>query len=149
MRHYQVRDVMTANPMTVTPATPLKNVADILVRGRIGVVPVLTPHGRVAGAVAEGDLLRKEQLQRDPDGGHSVHLPYRTRRDIATAETAGELMDRYPPTAQAETSAAEAARLMDRHQSRFLLVTGEDGKLLGVVTAPDLVRFSSARTRPS
>ena len=43
MRHYQVRDVMTANPMTATPATPLTNVADILVRGRIGVVPVLTP----------------------------------------------------------------------------------------------------------
>src|SRR6266566_3903564 len=120
MRHYQVRDVMTANPMTVTPATPLKNVADILVRGRIGVVPVLTPQGRVAGVVAEGDLLRKEQLQRDPDGRHSMHLPYRTRRDIATAETAGELMD--------------------RHQTRFLLATGEDGKLLGVVTARDLLR---------
>ena len=99
MRHYQVRDVMTANPRTVTPATPLKNVADILVRGRIGVVPVLTPQGRVAGVVAEGDLLRKEQLQRDPDGRHSMQLPFRTRRDIATAETAGELMDRYPATA--------------------------------------------------
>jgi CBS domain-containing protein len=140
MRHYQVRDVMTANPMTVTPATPLKNVADILVRGRIGVVPVLTPQGRVAGVVAEGDLLRKEQLRRDPDGRHSLHLPYRIRRDIATAETAGELMDRYPPTVQADASVAEAARLMDRHQSRFLLVTGEDGKLLGVVTARDLLR---------
>ena len=140
MRHYQIRDVMTANPMTVTPATPLKNVADILVRGRIGVVPVLTPQGRVAGVVAEGDLLRKEQLQRDPDGQHSLHLPYRTRRDIATAETAGELMDRYPATVQADTSVAEAARLMDRHQCRFLLVTGEDGKLLGVVTAQDLLR---------
>jgi len=126
MRHYQVRDVMTANPMTVTPATPLKNVADILVRGRIAVVPVLTPQGRVAGVVAEGDLLRKEQLQRDPEGRHSMHLPYRTR-DIATAETAGELMDRYPPTVQADTSVAEAARLMDRHQSRFLLVTGKTG----------------------
>jgi CBS domain-containing protein len=140
MRHYQVRDVMTADPITVTPATPLKNVADILVRGRIGVVPVLTPQGRVAGVVAEGDLLRKEQLRRDPDGRHSMHLPYRIRRDIATAETAGELMDRYPATAQAETSVAEAARLMDRHQTRFLLVTGEDGKLLGVVTARDLLQ---------
>jgi len=140
MRHYQVRDVMTANPMTVTPATPLKNVADILVRGQIGVVPVLTPQGRVAGVVAEGDLLRKEQLQRDPDGRHSMHLLYRTRRDIATAETAGELMDRYPPTVPAGTSVAEAARLMDRHQTRFLLATGEDGKLLGVVTARDLLR---------
>ena len=140
MRHFQVRDVMTADPMTVTPATPLKNVADILVRGRIGVVPVLTPQGRVAGVVAEGDLLRKEQLQRDPDGRHSLHLPYRIRRDIATAETAGELMDRYPATVPAGTSVAEAVRLMDRHQCRFLLVTGEDGKLLGVATARDLLR---------
>ena len=141
MRHYQVRDVMTANPMTVSPATPLKNVADILVRGQIGVVPVLTPQGRVVGVVAEGDLLRKERLQRDPEGRHSMHLPYRTRRDIATAETAGELMDRYPATAPAGTSVAEAARLMDRHQTRFLLVIGEDGKLLGVVTARDLLRI--------
>jgi CBS domain-containing protein len=152
MRCYQIRDVMTADSMTVTPATPLKNVADLLVRGRIGVVPVLTPQGRVAGVVTQGDLLRKEQLQRDPDGRHSAHLPYRIRRDIATAETAGELMDRYPATAPADTSAPEAARLMDRHQSRFLLVTSEDGKLLGVVTARDLLRVflrpDGASTRP-
>jgi CBS domain-containing protein len=140
MRHWQVRDVMTANPMTVTPATPLKDVASILVRGRIGAVPVLTPQGRVAGLVAEADLLRKEQLQLDPDGRHFVHLPYRVRRDVATAETAGELMDSYPVTVPAETTVAEAARLMDRHQARYLLVTGEDGKLLGVVTAQDLLR---------
>jgi CBS domain-containing protein len=69
-----------------------------------------------------------------------MHLPYRTRRDIATAETAGELMDRYPATVPADTSVAEAARLMDRHQTRFLLATGEDGKLLGVITARDLLR---------
>jgi CBS-domain-containing membrane protein len=102
---------------------------------------VLTLQGQVAGVVAEGDLLRNEQLQWDPEGQHSMHLPYRIRRDIATAETAGELMDRYPATAPAGTSVAEAARSMDRHQSRFLLVTGEDGKLLGVVTARDLLRI--------
>ncbi len=140
MRHYRVRDVMTGGPFTVTPATPLKDVVGILVRGRIGAVPVLTPQGRVAGVVAEVDLLRKEQLKRDPDGGHSAHLPYRVRRAIATAETAGEIMNPYPATVQADTTVAEAARLMDRHQARYLLVTGEDGKLLGVVTAQDLLR---------
>jgi len=140
MRHYLVRDVMTVDPVTVTPATPLKDVAEILISGRIGVVPVLTPQGRVAGVVAEGDLLRKERLQRDPDGRHSAYLPYRIRRDIATAETAGELMDRYPATAPVDTSVAEAARLMDRHQCRFLLATGEDGKLVGVVSMRDLLR---------
>jgi CBS domain-containing protein len=140
MRHYRVRDVMTANPMTVTPATPLKDVAGILVRGRIGAVPVLAPQGRVAGVVTEVDLLRKEQLQRDPDGQHSAHLSYRARRDIATAETAGEIMNPYPATVAADTTVAEAARLMARHETRCLLVTGEDGKLLGVVTTQDLLR---------
>jgi CBS-domain-containing membrane protein len=103
----------------------------------------------MAGVVAEGDLLRKEQLQRDPEGRHSMHLPYRIRRDIATAETAGSSWTATRTTVPVGTSVAEAARLMDRHQSRFLLVTGEDGKLLGVVTARDLLRSSSVRTRPS
>ena len=110
-------------------------------QGRIGVVPVLTPQGRVAGVVAESDLLRKEQLQRDPDG-QALDAPavpdppgHRHGRDRGRAHgpLPGDRAGRH-------ASVAEAARLMDRHQSRFLLVTGEDGKLLGVVTARDLLR---------
>jgi len=37
MRHYQVRDVMTASPMTVTPSTPIKEVASMLATSLIGV----------------------------------------------------------------------------------------------------------------
>ena len=59
MRHYQVRDVMTADPVTVTPATPVKDLADILVRQRVGALPVLTWRGTVAGVVTETELLRK------------------------------------------------------------------------------------------
>jgi CBS domain-containing protein len=139
MRHYEVRDVMTADPVTVTPATPLKDLADILVRQRIGAVPVVTLQGRVAGLVTEADLVRKERLQRDPDGWHSTHLPYRLRRAIATAETAREIMNTEPATVRPEATVAEAARLMDRHQAACLLVT-EAGKLLGMVTPRDLLR---------
>ena len=136
----QVRDVMTADPVTVTPATPVKDLAGILVTQRIGALPVLTLHGRPVGLVTEADLLRKEQLQRDPDGPHSMHLTYRVRRDIATAETAGEIMTRHPATVRADATVAEAARLMDRHQVRCLLVVDEGGKLLGVVSPRDLLR---------
>jgi CBS domain-containing protein len=139
MHHYRVQDVMTANPTTVSPDTPLKKVAAILVGEGFGGVPVLTAQGQVAGVLTESDLLRKEQLQRDPDGRHAIHPSYRAR-GMAAAETAGELMDRHAATVPAGTSVAEAARLMDSRQSRFLLVTGEDGKLLGVVTARDLLR---------
>jgi len=140
MRHYVVRDVMTADPVAVTPATPIKDVADILVTRRIGAVPVVTPQGHVVGVLTEADLLGKEQLRRDPDGAHWRHLPYRDRRAIATAETAGELMSPHPATVRAGATTAEAARLMDRDQARCLAVVDESGKLLGVVSPWDLLR---------
>lgn len=140
MRHYEVRDLMTTDPVTVTSATPIKDLAGILVKQRIGALPVLTARGRPAGLVTEADLLRKEQLQQDPDGQHSMHLSYRARRAIATAETAGEIMSRHPVTVRPDATAAEAARLMDRHQVSCLLVVDEGGRLLGVASPRDLLR---------
>jgi CBS domain-containing protein len=140
MRHRQVRDVMTADPVTVTPATPLKDLVDILVGQKAGAVPVSGMHGRLVGVVAETDLLKKEELQRDPDGRHWAHMSYRARRAIATAETAGDLMSTHPATVRPEATVAEAARLMDRHRVTCLPVTGENGQLLGVVGLRDLLR---------
>jgi CBS domain-containing protein len=140
MRHFVVREVMTADPETVTPATSLKYVADLLVKANVSAVPVLSLHGKLLGVVAETDLLRKEELQRDPDGRHSIHLNYRARRDIATAETAGEIMNTAPLTVRPGATVAEAARLMDRHAITCLPVTDESGKLLGVVGPHNLLR---------
>jgi hypothetical protein len=94
----------------------------------------------VAGIVTEADLLRKEELQRDPDGQHSMHLTYRARQAIASAEYAREIMSTHPATIRAGATVAEAARLMDRHQVACLLVTDENGKLLGMVSPRDLLR---------
>jgi CBS domain-containing protein len=141
MRHYEVREVMTADPATVTPATSLKYVADLLVKADVSAVPVLSLQGKVLGVVAETDLRRKEELQRDPDGRHSVHLNYRARRDIATAETAGEIMSTALLTVRPDATVAEAARLMERHNVTFLLAVDESGKLLGVVGPRNLLRL--------
>ena len=78
-----------------------------------------------------------------------MHLSYRTRRDIATAETAGEIMSGHPATVRADATAAEAARLMDRQQARCLLVVGEDGNLLGVLSPRDLLRVVAGDGAPA
>jgi CBS domain-containing protein len=140
MRHYLVRDVMTADPVTVTPATSVKDLADILITQRVGAVPVLTVGGKVAGIVTATDLLRKEELQRNPEGQHSMHLTYRARRAIATAETAREVMGTHPATVRADATVAEAARVMDRQQVTCLLVTDQNSRLLGMVSPRDLLR---------
>jgi CBS domain-containing protein len=147
MGHHEVRHFMTTDPVTVTPATPLKYVASSLVKHNISAVPVLGLQGQVLGVISETDLLRKEELQRDPEGEHSIPLSYRARRDMATARTAGELMNTRPPTVRPDASVAEAAQLMDRHEVSCLPVVDEGGKLLGVVGPRDLLRaFASDDT---
>ncbi len=131
---------MAPDPVTVTPATSVRDVADILVRQRVGAVPVLTPGGKVVGIVTETDLLRKEELQQDPEGQHSMHLTYRARRAIATAETAREIMNTHPATVRAGATVPEAARIMDCQRVTCLLVTDENAKLLGIVSPRDLLR---------
>jgi CBS-domain-containing membrane protein len=85
-------------------------------------------------------VLRKEELQRDPEGPHSMHLTYRARRAIATAENAREIMNTSPVTVRADATVPEAARVMDRQQVNCLLVTDEHGKLLGLVRPRELLR---------
>jgi CBS domain-containing protein len=140
MSHLAVRDVMTTDQVTVTPATPLRYVADILVRQKISSVPVLSVRGKLLGLVAESDLLRKEELKRDPDGEHSKHMTYRERRAVATAETAGEIMSTNLVTVRADATVAEAARMMDRYEATCLLVVDEGGNLVGVVGPWELLR---------
>jgi CBS-domain-containing membrane protein len=68
MLHCQVREVMT-EPVMATIATPLKSLAAILVRQKVGAVLVVSAQGKVVGLVTETDLLKKEELQQDPDVG--------------------------------------------------------------------------------
>lgn len=140
MRHHEVQEVMTVDPATVTPATSLKYVADLLVTQKVSAVPVVSLRGNVLGVITETDLLRKEELQRDPDARHSVHLNFRARRELVTAETAGEIMRAAPVTVRPGATVAEAARLMDRHDVTLLPVTDENGMLLGVVAPRNLLR---------
>ena len=140
MLHRQVKEVMTTGSMTVTPATPLKSLVDMLVRQRINAVPVVSAQGKVVGVVAETDLLRKQELQRDPGGRRPPRMSNRAWRMIVTAETAGELMSTRPATVRPDATVAEAARLMERHQVTCLPVVDDKGKPVGMVGPRDLLR---------
>jgi len=59
MRHLQVRDIVTADPVTVTAGTQLKNLAGILVSEKTSGVPVLSLQGEIVGVATERDLLKK------------------------------------------------------------------------------------------
>ncbi len=52
----RVGQVMTRNPYTVTPATPLKDVAKILIDRKFGALPVIQKN-RLVGIITDIDLL--------------------------------------------------------------------------------------------
>ncbi|HEX6129156.1 MAG TPA: CBS domain-containing protein [Candidatus Limnocylindria bacterium] len=141
----KVRDVMTTRVVSVTPETPLKEVARLLADNGISGVPVIGESGDVLGVVSEADFLLKEQEQDVPTGRRSL-LSWlfegidgqRDRQDKLHATTAGEAMTSPAVVIGPGHEAREAAAIMTRGRINRLPVV-EDGELVGIVTRADLV----------
>jgi len=58
LRSIDVREVMAARPISVTPKATLAEAAALLLRHKIGCLPVVGPAGEALGLVTETDLLR-------------------------------------------------------------------------------------------
>lgn len=141
MTRLTVRDVMNLDPVTVTTRTSFKDLVALLTGKELGAVPVLSRRGEVAGMVTEADLLKKQGFHEpSPGSPRPVRRTYRARWSRATGDCAGEVMTTRPVTIRPEATIAEAARLMDRQHCACLPVTGPSGKLVGTVTARDLLR---------
>jgi CBS domain-containing protein len=140
MIHRAVRAVMTADVAAVTEDTPFTELVSILARRGVSALPVLTADGRVAGVVSEIDLLRKEEYQDDPSARQPPRWRHRESRARAAGLTAKELMTSPPVTITQDASVIEAARELDRHHVRHLIVTDGTGRLAGIVTPRDLLK---------
>jgi CBS domain-containing protein len=115
-------DVMAINALTVEGSLTAATVAERMVAAKVGSALVCDgPHLR--GILTERDILRVVASHRDP----------------ATV-TAEECMTPDPVCAEPEWAIEDAAKLMVQRGIRHLPVT-QDGKVVGVVSIRDLVRF--------
>jgi len=53
----QIRGIMTANPITVTPDTPITEAAQLILDNKIGGLPVVDT-GKLVGIITETDLIK-------------------------------------------------------------------------------------------
>ncbi|WP_103964926.1 CBS domain-containing protein [Nonomuraea solani] len=141
-----VADVMTTKVVSVTAATPFKDIAEALITGGISAVPVLDDDNHVLGMVSEADLLRKEEFREEfYREGYRPPLRARLRhpkgRKKAAGDTAAGLMTSPAVTISPEASAVSAARLMDAHDVKRLAVVDRSGRLQGIVSRRDLVKL--------
>ena len=120
----RTKDIMTSPVVTVTPDTPLKDVAALLVERGINAVPVTDAGNRLCGIVSEADLLT---LEIATSGASPPH-------------TAREVMTHSVYTLATDTDAAAAARMMLRHGLKSVPVVSGD-RLVGIVARRDLLRL--------
>lgn len=115
---YVVSDAMTRDPVTVAPNDSLEHARTLMRLGRIRHLPVLEG-GRLAGLVSQRDVLHR------------------------TASTVREVMVEQPLTTAPSHPLQKAARLMLQHKIGCLPVATADGRLLGIITETDFVRFAA------
>ena len=58
----QVRDVMTANVISVPAQATILEAARTMLRNRVSGLPVVDGQGQLAGMVTEGDFLRRSEI---------------------------------------------------------------------------------------
>ncbi len=141
----KVRDLMTTEPVTTTPETPLKEAARLMVKHRISGLPVVQG-GKVVGIVTEGDFLRQEANRDQPYRfGLLEALFGEGSAQPPSAETVGQVMTEPVLTVSPEATVSEAARIMASRRVKRLPVVSPDGVLLGVISRADVV---NAFTKP-
>lgn len=129
----RVVEVMTADPVTVTPDTPMAEVGHLLLDGMMTALPVVDG-GRLVGMVSRSDLLRHRVI-RDPRAHLRPDGPDRTE----PPHTVAEVMTPDPIWLPPGADEAEAATIMLQRGIRSLPVV-QDGRLAGVVSATDILR---------
>ncbi|MCW8086640.1 CBS domain-containing protein [Sabulicella glaciei] len=143
-------DLMTASLLTVTPDTPIAEVANLLASRGVSAVPVLEADGRLAGIVTEADLVRRvagEAAGRRP-GWFSTVVTGRVGTEAdhyarMHGARASDVMTTEVVTVEEDTPAADIARLMEDRKVKRVPVL-RDGQLVGIVSRADLLGLAFA-----
>jgi CBS domain-containing protein len=143
-----VRDIMDAEPVTVTPDTPVQDVDAVLREHELSRVVVVNEGGRCVGIITEDDL-----VMAGAEG--DLHLPhfielfggiifleslhrFEARLQRALASKAADMMTEDPVTIDPAASVQAAGRLIS-HRGHNRIPVVEHGRLVGVVTRVDVL----------
>ena len=144
------RDVMTRDVVSVTLDTPVRKIASLLVKNRIGAVPVIDSSGAPLGIVSESDLIRPDRAARE--AWRRSWLEILAEGEPLAPElltwlgsqnhSARAVMSAPVFTVNEKTSLREIAEILTRHRiKRVPVVT--DGRIVGIISCADLVRTLS------
>ncbi|MEQ9486082.1 CBS domain-containing protein [Coleofasciculus sp. F4-SAH-05] len=152
-----VAEVMSRDPIAVSPQTPIREAMKILAERRISGLLVVNDAGKLVGIISETDLLWQQTGVEPPvyivflDSVIYLENPARYEEELhkALGQTVGEVMTQNPVVVKPDQPLRKAAKLMQDKSLRRLAVTDNQGKVIGVLTAGDIVRAMIAELEES
>lgn len=141
------KDIMTANPVTISPSAGVKEAVSILLEKHFNGLPVVDDDGALLGVICQSDLVAQQKKLETPsvfsilDGFIPAFGWKEAEKDIQkiTALTVEEAMTKEPVTVSADMPLDSVATLMLRNKYYSLPVV-ENGKLIGIIGKEDILR---------
>jgi len=124
-----ISELMSKNPRTVTPDTPVSEAAQLMKEEDIGMVPVIErvggaeTRGRLVGVITDRDIAIRTVAE-----GRATDSPVR------------DVMSSGVRTANPGDSVESVMELMGSEQVRRVPIVDDRGSLVGVVSQADLAR---------
>ena len=133
-----VRDLMSAEVVTLGRNDKLVAAEDLMRLGRIRHLPVLDDDGGLAGIVSQRDLFHSGLIRALGYGAHAQ------QRALATV-TVKEAMTTDVVTTTPDTPLREAARTMLERKIGCLVVV-EGGRVAGILAESDFVKLATRQS---
>ena len=125
----RVKDLMTANVVTIGPDDPMKSAVEKILSGRFRRIPVVDK-GRVVGIITDRDV---RQTLHSPVIVHERAYDEYVLHEVTVAGS----MTPDPLTIRSDAPVIEAAETMESRKIGGLPVV-DDGKLVGIITESDI-----------
>jgi CBS domain-containing protein len=140
-------EIMTTNVVTVRPDTPARSIARVLFKNKISAVPVVDEGGSLIGMVSEGDLMPRNETDRDARRDWWLRLlaegeeldPEFVQHVEQTDRTAQQVMTSPVVTVQDTADLVEIADLLLSKRIKRVPVV-HDGRMVGIVSRANLIK---------
>ena len=147
-----VADVMSRDPITVSPETPMKDAIQLLAEHRISGLPVLDSEQKLVGIISEADLIWQESGVDVPpyitilDSVIYLKNPITFEQELhkAMGATVSEAMTSKVKTTSPNITLRDASRDLHENGVHRLPVLDGTGQLVGILTRGDIIRAMAA-----
>lgn len=140
-------DIMTPDPVTLSPETDIRSAVALLIERKINGAPVVDATGRLVGVLCQSDLVAQHKQVTMPslfsmlDGFIALSSREDFEREIRkiAASTVADAMTPHAKSVSPHTPIDEIATVMV-NEKLYTLPVVDGGKLVGVVGKEDILR---------